>query len=199
MTIKSTKRYKELQKRINQLRKHFVKGFESRNITDFSNRQMDLVRAFRVLCHAEIEAYFEGMAMELLLNAKRKWDIYHKANITIACLFAHYQKIETNASTSTKIYQVINKFERDRIEQNNGIKEQNLVKLFVPLGIDKDDIDATWLATIDSYGSGRGTVAHTSASTQQPIDINTEIQTVGFILQGIQQLEMKIIQILKAK
>ncbi|EMS70539.1 HEPN domain-containing protein [Ruminiclostridium cellobioparum] len=191
-TDKKSKQYRDLIKRINELEKHFIKSFKTKNIPDFTLRQMDLARGFRVLCHAEIEAYFEDVARYLLIQAKKRWDRQKKVNITVAALFANFERIEKNIPLNTKINQVIRSFEEQRIKSNHGIKEENLIKLFVPLGIDKDEFDSTWLSTIDSYGAGRGNTAHTSARTQQPIDLGTEIQTLNYILQGIEQFEVLV-------
>lgn len=189
---KYSKRYRDLERRLTQLKKHLVGSFESKNISDLTKRQMDLARGFRVLCHAELEAYFEDRATEMLTNARAKWNVSQKVNTAIAALFANYEKIETSTTLSTKINQICVKFEKERIKKNHGIKEDNLYKLFIPLGFEKDDFDSTWLSTVDSYGEDRGNTAHTAAKTQQPIDVGTEISTVNLILNGIKDFDLLV-------
>jgi len=63
--------------------------------------------------------------------------------------------------------------------------------------MDRDDFDVAWLAMVDSWGDERGQTAHTSARTQQPIDLGTELNTLKFILQGIETFEATIIPLLK--
>ncbi|GAB1157114.1 hypothetical protein YWY31_31390 [Paenibacillus illinoisensis] len=184
-----SKRYRDLERRISELKKHLVEEFEGGNISDLTKKQMDLARGFRVLCHAEIEAYFEDRATEMLTKAREKWNDKKRVNITIAALFANYERIETMAPLDTKINQVCVSFERERIRKNHGIKEDNLFKLFIPLGFEKDDFDSTWLATINSYGKDRGNTAHTAAKTQQPIDLQTEISTLDIIVNGIKDFD----------
>jgi predicted lipoprotein len=101
-----SKRYRDLERRLSQLKKHLVEEFENKNVSDLTKQQMDLARGFRVLCHAEIEAYFEDKATEMLTNAKQKWNTSNKLNITIVALFANYERIETSVTLNTKINQV---------------------------------------------------------------------------------------------
>ncbi|MDH4029199.1 MAG: hypothetical protein OEU95_10250, partial [Nitrospirota bacterium] len=62
----------------------------------------------------------------------------------------------------------------------------------IPLGINHNDIDATWLTTMDSYGNNRGLVAHKSSSVQKQIDKNDELKDVEFILKGLEELDIKL-------
>lgn len=194
--VKTSIHCKELNKRLMELKKHFVKSFNTKSTSSLTKRQIDLCRAFRVLCHAEIEAYFENVALMLINNAKESWDTKKEANITITSLFAQYEKIEMKASLNTKIHHVLSLFVKQQIKLNNGIKEKNIIDLFVPLGLDRDNFDAAWLATLDSYGNKRGTTAHTSAKTQQPIDVTTELNTLNYILIGIKDFEVLVTRII---
>lgn len=128
----------------------------------------------------------------MLSGARRKWNESQKVSTTIAALFAHYEKIETKQTLSSKVNQICIGFERDRIKKNHGIKEDNIYKLFIPLGLEKDDFDSTWLSTLDSYGENRGNTAHTAARTQQPIDVTTELSTINLILNGLKDFDVFI-------
>ena len=79
------------------------------------------------------------------------------------------------------------------IDQNHGIREENLCKILFPIGIEPDGLDNVWLTTMDSFGLSRGTVAHTSVKTQQPIDPQTEFLRINQqILPGLKKLDKKI-------
>ncbi|NEU29170.1 hypothetical protein GN156_00030 [bacterium LRH843] len=197
MIITLSQRFTDLKNRLDDLEINLLEGIKTKDISDLTESEQDLARAFRVLSHAEIEAYFEDSATILLNYAKEKWNTHKEVNITIAALFAHYEKIEANLPLGTKINQIVSRFQRSRIDQNHGIKEENLVKLFIPLGIDKENFDVAWLSTINSYGKDRGKTAHTAAKTQQPIDVNTELRTLEYILEGIEQLDNQIKSILQ--
>ena len=55
--------------------------------------------------------------------------------------------------------------------QNHGIREKNLLRMMLPVGVRELDLDVTWLNHMDGFGIMRGTIAHTSArAVQQPPD-----------------------------
>jgi len=78
---------------------------------------------------------------------------------------------------------------------NHGIRERNLMKLLLPLGVSEFDIDIVWLATVDSFGQNRGSTAHSSISNRalQPPDPKSESDVVGQILDGICKLDSKVV------
>jgi hypothetical protein len=79
------------------------------------------------------------------------------------------------------------------IDNNHGIREDNLFQIFYPIGLKMSDMDNTWLATMDSFGISRGEVAHTSIKTQQPIDPATVFKKItSDILPGLMKLDRKL-------
>lgn len=70
--------------------------------------------------------------------------------------------------------------------------------MFVPLGIEKDNIDSALLFVLDSFGSSRGETAHKSGKVQNPIDIRIEVENVRFILNGITHIEEQVKEILRS-
>jgi hypothetical protein len=67
--------------------------------------------------------------------------------------------------------------------QNHGVKQSDIMKLLLPIGFRPSDLDAVFVATLDSFGANRGEVAHTSIKTQQQIDPQTELNTVSRLIQ----------------
>ncbi|MEG4575619.1 hypothetical protein QUA56_23535 [Microcoleus sp. N3A4] len=55
-----------------RLKKQFIP--KTNPIGSYSDRQLALTLAYRVLVHAEIEAYFEDRVWEVAFNAKKNWD-----------------------------------------------------------------------------------------------------------------------------
>ncbi|MFI2033247.1 hypothetical protein ACH470_00860 [Streptomyces bottropensis] len=76
-------------------------------------------------------------------------------------------------------------------EKNHGIKEKNLLHLLLPLGVEKVEIDSTWLHATEGWATERGTVAHTSASgkMQVQVDPRSEFNTVKQVLAGFQKMD----------
>ncbi|MDK2965004.1 HEPN domain-containing protein [Lacrimispora sp.] len=183
---KKSREYKYLNKRIAQIEKNFK--FQQ-SINGITNLQADRLRGLRLLCHAEFEDYFESIALRLLCTAERKWTQKKSANYNLAALFMWHAKIDKNDTYETKANMIIADF-RKEIKGNHGIKEDNIKKLFVPLGYKIDEFDATFISTLSSFGILRGETAHTSANkTQQPLDQITELNRIDNLLESIMDFE----------
>lgn len=79
---------------------------------------------------------------------------------------------------------------QNRIKQNNGIKEDNLKKLVLPLGVDWTGIHPGWVADMNSFGSSRGDVAHQTVGVQKAINPQDDYNLVnGSLLPGLAQLD----------
>lgn len=184
--MKKSKEYKNLEKRINQIKRNFQFKQSMNGITAL---QEDRLRGLRLLCHAEFEDYFESIALCLLSSAERKWTQQRVANYNLAALFMWHEKIEKNDTYETKACMIIADFKKE-IKANHGIKEDNIKKLFGPLGYKINDFDATFISTLSSFGTLRGETAHTSANkAQQLLDQNTEIDRIDNLLASILDFE----------
>lgn len=161
---------------------------------ELSEREMDLCRGYKILCHAEMEYYFEEIARIILTESLWNWQNDKKVTLPIVGLLANYEKVDTNESISTKINKIASDYNNMLSKRNHGIKEENLKKIFGNLGVDISELDAIWVATLSSYGSSRGTIVHTSAIVQIPINIQEAINETNIILQGIENFEIELIK-----
>lgn len=185
-TQRKSKEYRYLERRIIQIKKNF-KFHQS--INGITSLQADRLRGLRLLCHAEFEDYFESVALRLLNAAEKKWLDKKIANYNLSSVFIWHDRIDKNDTNETKARMIITDF-RKEIKSNHGIKEDNIKKLFGPLGYKIDDFDAMFISTLSSFGTLRGETAHTSANkTQQPLDQNTEITRIDDLLKGISDFE----------
>jgi len=83
------------------------------------------------------------------------------------------------------------------VENNHGIKEENLRKLLVPLSIRLTELDQAWISNMSSFGTYRGQIVHKSsiATTQLP-DPKTIFDTItNDILPSLEQVD-KLLQLL---
>lgn len=184
-----SKEYKHLERRVNEIKKNFK---FKQSINGITNLQADRLRGLRLLCHAEFEDYFESIALHLLCTAERKWTQRKLANYNLSALFMWHEKIMKNDTYETKANMIIADFKKE-IKGNHGIKEDNIKKLFMPLGYKIDEFDATFISTLSSFGTLRGETAHTSANkTQQPLDQNTELSRIDKLLENIIEFEQVI-------
>jgi hypothetical protein len=161
---------------------------------------------FRLLVHAEIEHYIEQRVGDIAKMARDRYSLDGKARTIILALLAYYdgkwpETVESiSVAIEPKAMATIHKrigrahdvFRHMVFKENNGIKERNILRLLLPVGILIDDLDSTWLNTLNSFGASRGNTAHLSAKTQQPIDPKTEIQTVEQILQGLERVDARL-------
>jgi|ERR1700674_244880 len=179
-----------------------VKRFLPKRLTGpFSDRQHDLARGFRLLAHAEIEAYLEDRSRDVARAAVRQfkvdgkprpvvWSLVSfqlvKGELTENHLRDHYGgTVDHLESVVTKAY---NSYEYVLL-QNHGIRETNVLKMLLPIGFARTEIDTTWLSTMDSFGTNRGETAHTSYKPTQLVDPATEKSTVDAILKGLAVLD----------
>lgn len=181
--------YEILKIRIKKLKESF--DFEQ-NEEDITEQQEDLIRAFRLLCYAEIESYIEDLATELLENSIEKWEQNKIANYNLASLFMWHDKIEKKMDVIQKANYIFKQY-REIIKENHGIKEHNIRKLFTPLGYSIDDFDAVFISDITSWGGLRGEVAHSSARrTTTQLNLTDEIKKVDGIVNGLKDFQNKL-------
>jgi hypothetical protein len=194
-------RFRELERRLKKLRNRFLPA-EFSPTGDYSELQLDRARGYRLLAHAEIEAFLEekcknaanstltqfradGRPKLMLLNIL-SFHLTQKPQLSeqqIKDIFARRTKhSETAATHAVTAYNYV-------LVTNNGIKEANLLRMILPLGLNPADIDPTWVNTLDTFGSNRGQVAHTSIKTQQQIDPQNELKTMEQILMGLEKLD----------
>lgn len=116
----------------------------------------------------------------------------HIANYNLASLLMEHNRIEKNEPIETKLYKIVADYRND-VKNNHGIKEDNIKKLFQPLGYRIDNFDALFLSTLESYGEKRGEIAHMSIKhTQQLLNKNDEYNKIEEILMGIVDFEQVI-------
>jgi hypothetical protein len=207
-------RFRQLTKELNRLKKQFLPRKFS-EINEYSERQLALTFAYRVFAHSEIESYLEYRVWDTVQTAKNIWDNQGKAGRVLLCVIAFSgQEMENPPDTITplkgnknvsldklkitkKVDIVIRCF-KSVIDQNHGIKETNLLKLLLPIGIDSDDLDKVWLANMNTFGEERGEIAHSSGiktkKTPNPAD---ELERVKQIIQELEKVDQLITNLLK--
>ena len=194
--------FRTLRTRIRQLRNHFLPGrFDLTG--SYSERQFDRARAFRLLAHAEIESYLELVSFE---TANKAYDAWQARGIITEPLISLVAYTETplgkvpearpgtgQADLQTRIEKSKNSLNRYSKDRNNGMRERNILRLLLPVGIREADIDPTWLSTIDSFGKDRGETAHHSNRVSHPPDPKNEFDKVTQIVNGLTDIDRKLL------
>jgi HEPN superfamily RiboL-PSP-like protein len=205
----ASQRYLDLANRLADLRKTMLPRTFSKT-GSYSAETLDRARGYRLLAHAEMESYIEDRVRYIANQNVAAWLGDGKARRVLLNLLAFYLKQEEIVSHKElrdeyagsakkcegSIKRAVHSF-NEMISNNHGVKEKNILRLLLPLGLAKTDIDNTWLVTLDTFGTKRGEVAHTSIRTQQPPDPKTERNTVKIILTGLRSVDQKLERLLK--
>lgn len=202
-------RFNELKSGIENLKADLLPS----NFTDvfeYTREEITKTIAFRVLAHAEIESYLEDRAEEIALNAIKQWKNNGIVNRTLISLLAFSDikmdkppdKIRPIQQSQVSVWddkvQLNNKIESAvsnffyAINKNNGIKEENIMRLLLPIGIDCNEFDQVLINDLNSFGTKRGQAAHKRSldyRTTEQIDPKEELFKVESILTNLTNLE----------
>lgn len=198
-------RFRELRKRLQELRAHMLPASFSPT-GQYSDRQLDRTGGYRLLVHAEIESFIEDITFSAATKGVSEWVRTKKVSDCLFCLVSHYhhgfhvapfddaapfpESSRPKAKDAIKdVIDIAIKQYRSIHDANNGIKEENLCRLILPVGVRKDDLDPLWITNLNEYGKIRGDIAHKSLKAQQQIDPSTELQKVESLVVGLAQLD----------
>lgn len=195
----------ETYKKLVSCEKKIRNKFLTRNIlTNFQSQNAQYnIYAYRILCHGEIEYYIEEAIRKRINIVKNNWINHKKYSKCIASLIAYTENkfnyplkylndVNNNNNLNYRINKVFSSFDTE-LKKNHGIKEENIVPLLVAIGI--TDIDQALLNTLSSFGSARGTIAHSSTSVNNLINPQDEILTVNNIITSLKDLDQKILNV----
>lgn len=181
-------RYNALLSRIGQLKISLLP--KTKVSGNYTVREQDFTKSFRLLVHAEIESYFEERALDIAAKALKKWVDNEKASLPLLALSCFTPGVTGQSkNVLTKVHLIMSVY-KTLVKRNNGIKDENLTSMLVPIGFKESDFDTTWLSTVNSWAVLRGEIAHTTFKVHQPIDPVTEVKTVNLILTGIKDLDL---------
>jgi hypothetical protein len=184
-------RYTNLHIRIEALKARFLL-FD--NLESFETENQDRLMSFRLLVHAEIEFFFEEYARSIINSFLNVWVTRKRMLPGLRYLFVY-----SPSKYDSKDFISVNDRVRNccasfigKIDNNHGIKQANIISLFVPLGVTQSYLDNVWLATMDAFGARRGSYAHKSFAVQVQIDKSTELNDLGNVMDGIRKIDSKL-------
>jgi hypothetical protein len=194
--VATSKRWRDLKRGIGLLRKHFLPDpFDPLGTYPQPDRIQAQTRGYLVLCHAEIESYLEDWAKEIARATEIVWSSSRTVTEPLAFLLAtNSERLDVPnslagantkdspqrlAEATVKLFQKFYK----QVNDNNGIKERNVLALFCPLGIPATALGTTLLPNLDSLGRIRGTYAHRSAkAVPNVLDPQTEYNKITALI-----------------
>jgi len=181
----------EFEQRVLDLEAKFLQDELAKEIEDALcyESDTDMLAAYRMLAHAELEDYLERKARaelaaleaNILASGSMTSDprIYVLANhfdlrIPHECPFD-----DNRLKAATKM---VVEAARDFLAENNGVKQRTLVAVALICGKSIDSIDASLCGALDSFGKERGEVAHKSAkrvtTIRAPSDEKTSVTEI---------------------
>jgi hypothetical protein len=187
--MSNTRRYIQLSRRINTIENAYLPAVNP--LGNYSSKQQDDLRAYLLLVHAEIEAYFEEISENKAKSAFRYWELNRTMSNVLLALVSFCENSFTDQELETRINKALTSYIH-KLKKNHGIRERNLLEILLPVGIEYSSIDTTWLNTMTFFGSNRGDVAHSTASVQQPLDPVILKNSVTLILAEINNIHKRI-------
>jgi len=175
--------------------------------------------SFRVLAHAEVETYLEDRVLDVATTALQAWETRRFVSIVTFHLIGFSgrttdrppETLYTTDPNKTKEWlsktiiddrfsKCISEFHRRVRRENHGVKEKNIVEMFVPIGFDMSKCDALFLQTMSTFGEARGTVAHTSGKShvQKAVDPKDEYSTLVRIMAGLEPIDQEFDRLVSA-
>lgn len=193
--IKKLKQRRDiLEKRISALKKSF--DFKQGEYGP-TKRQLDKLKGFVLLCHAEIEDYFESVATMLIENSYKTWREKHRSDYILTCFLLRYNKLDKNLTVDSAIFELKKDYLKN-ISNNHGIRPSHVHGLFYPLGYDDKDFSVTLISELDSLGSSRGEIAHIASYKATGImDKETIYKKIDAIIKELEDFESAIIHNIK--
>lgn len=197
-------RYRELVRRASQLRRHMLPSAFDPTGT-YSDRVHDRAVGYRLLAHAEFESFVEDRVVEVANNKFVAWKNGAASGECLLALVA-FEEESRLAPTSLLVPpqkrapDIVGRVERAKNSlityarsRNHGIREENILRLVMPIGIREGELNQQWLATLNSWAKTRGSFAHQSGGklTTRP-DPQDEYASVKALLQGFRELDALI-------
>lgn len=130
------------------------------------------LRSYVMLCHSVVEEYIEDLGLDVALKARRI--LIEEGQITkalVALVTAGVldearqeralRKISSDLVRNLETFseQAFNLY-RGAVASNNGIKPDNLNRIFLPIGFDPSYVDFSLCNILDNLGTRRGGMAH---------------------------------------
>ncbi|MDQ0911219.1 hypothetical protein QFZ22_007204 [Streptomyces canus] len=193
-------RYSNMSKRITELRNHLLpRPFDPLGL--YTDRVYERTRSFRVLAHAEFEAYIEDRVVDVVTQAAATYSNSGTIRPSLIALVSHWEDGWPRPTSILSPPQkpapdLEGRIAKARIgfvnfvrTQNHGIKEKNLLFMLFNVGVVEAEINRVWLQSVEDWAKLRGESAHKSGRVQTQPDPEKEYRKVKDIRSGFKDLD----------
>lgn len=192
-----TKVYEKLKQGIEQIEDGLgINKLNAEEIFNNIEKYQMTAKAYVLLVHAELEKYFEILAIMIARDSFFEFDTNKKPTLPLLSLTStnlYIIKDQNNKDSDTDFKTRVKGFFSkyiDLVKGNNGIKAKNVYELFWKLGVSKDAIGDNLLSLLDSYGTKRGAIAHTGKlANKQLLNIKDEENSVRQLIEEIDKFD----------
>ena len=161
--------YLQLKDRLITLRQRFL-NFDIPLERTPSESELDSIACFKLLMHAEIEAFIEERVSFAVEQTIKSWQEGKQLNRCAFQMLLRWRSdiAEPNLAASVSpqrddveaVLLFLRRKALDEIRSNHGIKEDAFKRLASLAGMAADDHANLLLTSLESFGRGRGDVAH---------------------------------------
>ncbi|SHN68579.1 HEPN domain-containing protein [Desulfovibrio litoralis] len=189
----NTKYFFDLKKRIQFLRTTLLPTSLVSNLSGrFNSEEKDKISSFCLLTHAELEHYFESIAVSVLDKCLKEWEMRKRITHCLGYLLkADISPLQEDRQLSALISEVCHR-KKGGLQGNHGIKKDDIKRIYNDLGCYKDFFGDSFLNDLDLYGKLRGDHAHKSARIRTQISPTDLITKIHNILAEIEVFDKKI-------
>jgi hypothetical protein len=166
-----------------------------------------------------VETYLEDRVLEVATTALQAWETQKFVSVVTfhligfsgktvdlppEALFTTDQNRMKDWATRTTIdgrfAKCVSDFYKRVQFENHGVKEKNIMEMFVPIGFNMIKCDALFLQTMSTFGEARGSVAHTSGKShvQKAVDPRDEYANLLKILASLEPIDEEFDRLLIA-
>ena len=189
-------------RRIQELRSAFLPAPDPTG--NYSKPDYYRTAAFLLLAHAEVEEFLEQRCLEVASAAVAAWTVDSVPRSTIVALaaFSHAKGKaalpKPGQTGRPQIREVLDSAKRSYslvVHKNNGVKEENLLNLLLPLGIRESQIPTDFLNAMNTLGSIRGGYAHRRVGAQTPPDPVDSMKLTTRVVCGLWRLDDHLLRL----
>lgn len=193
---------RSLRRQVSVLARALLPKDLKKDILELPPRLSVRALSFRLLCHAEIESYFEARSREIATLIVGCWNSSQMVSYPTVCMLgfsgqemtlppptvekpsSKQKDWEDHIKVGGRIRKSIDTYLHYVNRQNNGIDEKDLLRMLLPLGFRVSLLDEAFLIQINNFVKGRGDVAHNSVLGQvtKGVDPRDEFKNVQSLL-----------------
>ncbi len=127
--------------------------------------QSERARAFTLLAHAEVETYLENVVLGYVDRRVTEWLVGGSPSMCVVGLVKTAQRVVKSADTDQLSIQDVVLLGKRQLSsyittRNHGVRERQLSRLFIPIGLELAMLPSGFSQTMDAWGRRRGGYAH---------------------------------------